>query len=365
MMRKHYLYLVLLMLVVTACRWGTAGSQSTEGNTDVRQQTPDSLIRIGVSGVCIEKVEHSDSSYMVHITVHNKGVLRIVKVDLVNNVVDSSQARITVYPESCDIAPGDSCQLKFWPGLIPQSYVERGFHTEKIAVRFENDEVKLYDFSQKKLHFQVTDPELKAILQKNKMLNEKYPFRFLGRAHNREENFDKCPYDVTTENVEHLYREYDLRYDKATNIYVVAPKKLYNSSEYFTRLLKFKNGKQVAARTFYNWHASYVFNNNNGYLVGLNSLATTSGGQKSTFYCKTVLLDVDLNTVNERIFKYPEQKDSYYAYTYIDTLYKVNDGYRFRVINSGFDPSDYYEYTGTLSKTNVVIESSKRNVVIE
>lgn len=97
-------------------------------------------------------------------------------------------------------------------------------------------------------------------------------------------------------------------------------------------------------------------------MAAFNSLATTAGGSGSKFYCKTVLLDSNLNILNERYFKYKEQEDSYYAYTYIDTLYKTKDGYKFRVINTGVDSDDYYEYNGDLSDSNIVTGSSRRNV---
>ncbi len=55
-------------------------------------------------------------------------------------------------------------------------------------------------------------------------------------------------------------------------------------------------------------------------MLALNSLATTSGYNTSTFTCKTVLLDKSLKVLNEREYRYKEQSDQYYAYAYIDTL---------------------------------------------
>ena len=175
----------------------------------------------------------------------------------------------------------------------------------------------------------------------------------------RPENFDKCPYDVTENNVQILYRKYEVTPVEGTDLYKITPHQLYTTSRYFTRLLKFKDGKQVAARTFYAWKIPYIFVQGDKYMIGLNSLATTAGMNTSTFTCKTLLLDSNLKTIKEREYKYPEQKDIY-EYAYIDTLYRHNNGYNFRIINTGFDSDDYFEYTGFLSSDNVVTKSSKR-----
>ncbi len=39
--------------------------------------------------------------------------------------------------------------------------------------------------------------------------------------------------------------------------------------------------------------------------------------------------------------------------------------YAFRIINTGFDASDYFEYTGELSPNNSVVASRKRQVFSE
>lgn len=129
-------------------------------------------------------------------------------------------------------------------------------------------------------------------------------------------------------------------------------------------MLRFENGKQVAGITFYGWNAPYVFSqDNNRYIVGLNSLVTTAGFNNSTFTCKSILLDKFLNIINEREFRYKEQHDSHYDYAYFDTIIPRKNGYDFKVINIGFD-SDYFEYKGHLSKDNVVTESSKKHKMI-
>lgn len=192
---------------------------------------------------------------------------------------------------------------------------------------------------------------------------ESEDFRFLGEGDGRPENFDKCPEPVTTDNIRHLYREYMVASVENTDLYLVKPHKIYTSSRYFNRLIRFENGMQVAAITYYGWNIDFIYCREIRYLLGLNSLATTAGYKNhSSFTCKTVLLDTSLNTISEREFRYKEQGDAYYAYTYIHSLDQKQYGYDFVVINSGFDSSDYFEYRGHLSNENVVTASSKRLV---
>ncbi len=185
-------------------------------------------------------------------------------------------------------------------------------------------------------------------------------FCFLGEAVERKENFDKCPYQVTLENVDTLYRKYNVIKIDDTDLYKIVPKQLYTNSVFFTRLLKFENGRQVAAATFYGWRIPYIFEQEDGYLVAMNSLASPVGCNESTYTCKTVLLNKSLEVVKDKEYKYKEQKDAYYAYAYIDTLYQEKDGYGFKIINKGFDADDHFEYVGHLSPENVVTSSSKK-----
>jgi len=141
-------------------------------------------------------------------------------------------------------------------------------------------------------------------------------FYFLGKGTGREENFDSPGVIVTTENVKELYRMYLVDKDAETGLYIVRPEKLYNNASYFNRILRFTGGKQVAARKFYGYHVVYVFENSNGYLLGLNSLSTTAGNNTSSFTCKTILLDKEtLKVKKEREYRYPEQNDEYYAFS--------------------------------------------------
>ncbi len=189
-------------------------------------------------------------------------------------------------------------------------------------------------------------------------------FCFLGMAKGREENFDKCPVPVTLSNVYELYRKYDVTPVEGTDLYMVCPKQIYTNSRYFTRLLRLRDSIQVASITFYCCNTPYIFKQGNKYMVALNSLATTSGYNTSTFTCKTLLLDKSLKVLKEREYRYKEQRDPYYAYAYIDTLVQKKNYYTFRIINSGFDSDDYYEYNGRLSYDNVVTSSSRKQVFV-
>lgn len=190
-------------------------------------------------------------------------------------------------------------------------------------------------------------------------IKEDAPFCFLGEAENREENFDQCPVTVMLDNVRELYRKYEVAEVVGTDLYRVCPYQLYTNSKYFTRLLKFKDNQQVAAVTFYGWDIPYIFKQGKHYMIALNSLASPVGYNTSTFTCKTLLLDESLRIIWEREFRYKEQKDAYYAYCYIDTLIRQPNGYDFRVINTGFDSEDYYEYSGRLSLENKVLFLAK------
>ena len=192
-------------------------------------------------------------------------------------------------------------------------------------------------------------------------------FFFLGKAIDREENFSDTTVVVTLDNVARLYREYDVCMSAVDNMLIVRPRKLYYNSYFFNRLLKFESGVQTASVTFYGYRIVDVIELDEGYILGLNSLPTTAGCNNSSFTCKTVLLDkTTLKVMKEREFRYKEQKDPYYAYAYLDTLYLNSNGtISFKVINTGFDPDDYFEYVGIIDQTNTVVSSSKKQVFIK
>ena len=160
-----------------------------------------------------------------------------------------------------------------------------------------------------------------------------------------------------------MYRKYKVEKDSLTDLYIIRPHKLYNDSYQFNRIIKFDNGIQTSAITFYGWIIIAVFDIPNGYMVALNSLPVRVGCNKSTYTCKTVLMDESLRIINEREFKYKEQKDEYYAYSYFDTIFEKNSKrIFFRVINSGFDTDDYYEYQGEINYDNKVTSSLKKHI---
>ena len=300
-------------------------------------------------------IEVRDNDVYACITIHNKAKAKkgnIVKVDLYENQSGIDMSTINIWPVDCNIAQNDSIDLAFL--IYTKLELKKLSHiiNKYIVVRFSNGDVVYYGDSPKIEHdFRLED-----------MIESDNSFKFLGKAINREENFNDPTIEVTTENIYHLYREYDVeKVPSIDNIYRITPKKIYNTSFYFTRLIKFESGIQVAAATFYEWNIPYIFKQDDKYMVALNSLITTAGCNNSSFTAKTVLLDKDLNTLKEREFRFQEQKEPYYAYVYIDTLIQHQNDYEFKVINCGFDPEDYFEYKGRISKENIVTESSKKN----
>ncbi len=308
-------------------------------------------------------IDKTGAAY-IRITIHNKTYRgNIVKVDLYDNYYELDSVRVSLEPERCDIARNDSLRFQFHISDNVSPHIKSGYGiaNKYIVVRFSNGDVIYYGESSDIAHiYRASDTQLKNL----DIEIEDNSFRFLGKGINREENFDDCSVEVTKDNLYQLYREYNVEWIPSADLYKVYPEALYTTSAYFTRLLKFENGKQVASATYYGWNVPYIFAQGDGYFAAFNSLSTTSGFNTSTFTAKTVLLDSNLNTLKEREFRFKEQKDSYYAYVYIDTLVQKSDGYDFVVINTGFDADDYYEYKGHLSKDNVVTSSSKRNVKI-
>ena len=306
-------------------------------------------------------IEVRDNNVYACITIHNKAIRgNIVKVDLYQNHSGIDMSSVNIWPADCNIASDDSASLAFLIHSDLDLKILSHIINKSIVVRFSNGDVVYYEDSPKIEHdFFLNRHETEDKLEIDNS------FKFLGKAVDREENFNDSIIDVTTENIYRLYREYDVeKVPSIDDIYRITPKMLYNSSFYFTRLIKFKSGIQVAAATFYGWNIPYIFKQDDKYMVALNSLATPVGCNKSTFTAKTVLLDKTLKVLKEREFRYKEQNDSYYAYVYIDTLIQHMNDYEFKVINTGFDAEDYYEYKGRLSKENIVTESSKKNIKV-
>lgn len=317
-----------------------------------------------VSEPALEKDTISDTQLNACITIINQeDNVSIVKEDLLNNFTEKEQRRIILDPQYQIIPPGDSCRISFpIKAELNDEDLIAGIRNSEIVLRFSDETRIHYNFDPEFHLFQVRDEALLERLQEKIDLMERFPFKFLGEGIDRNENFSDCPYEVTLENVAHLYREYVVSPIIGTDLYLIYPDKIYTNSKFFTRIIRFSGGKQVAAHTFYYYNIPFIFRQNDEYLVALNSLATTAGYNKSTFTSKTVLLDSSLNVIREREYRYKEQQDAHYAYSWIDTLYQDKNDYVFRVVNSGFDSDDYYVYTGRLSSENIVTESSRKHI---
>ncbi len=297
-------------------------------------------------------IDVKDESYAC-LMVHNNSEEAIVKLDLYKNALLEDGERVDTWPAVCNIKRGDSCVVKFKIENLDQGkyYMDRtyyGFKNKYVVATFANGDTKYFTFPDSLHLFRNKDHHLPPKPDNS--------FRCLGKGLNREENFDKAPL-VTINNVRHLYREYIVDSISNTDLYFIYPERIYYEAYYFSRLIKFAKGKQVAAKTFYGWHISYIYVQGRKYMIGLNSLATTAGCNTSTFTCKTVLLDSKLNVIKEREFRYPD-----FEYTYFDTLAPVKNGYEFTVINTDFDPDCYYEYKGRLSLDNIVTKCAKRKI---
>ena len=324
----------------------------------------DKIYDVYVSNPALEKDSLFGTQLNACITIINQEeTVSIVKEDLLNNFTEKEQRQITLNPQYHIIPPGDSCRISFpIKAELNDEDLIAGIRNSEIVLRFSDETIIHYHFDPEFHLFQIRDEALLERLQEKLDLMERFPFKFLGEGIDRNENFSDCPYEVTLENIAHLYREYVVSPINGMDLYLIYPEKIYTNSKYFTRIIRFSEGKQVAAHTFYYYNIPYIFHQNDKYLVALNSLATTAGYNKSTFTCKTVLLDSSLNVIREREYCYKEQQDEHYAYSWIDTLYQDKNDYVFRVVNSGFDSDDYYVYTGRLSSENIVTESSRKHI---
>lgn len=126
-------------------------------------------------------------------------------------------------------------------------------------------------------------------------------FEFLGEAIGRPENFDKDTI-VTPENIDSLYRQYTVEALLNGDYYLVRSKKSYTTSRYLSRLIQMKNGRQVAAKTFYDSEidANAVIRLKNRIIVGLNSLRDNnydSTFHMSTHKCRIVVLSDSLTPI--------------------------------------------------------------------
>ena len=159
------------------------------------------------------------------------------------------------------------------------------------------------------------------------------PFEFLGEAIGRPENFDKDTI-VTPENIDALYRQYTVEALLGGDYYLVRSKKSYTTSRYLSRLIHMKNGRQVAAKTFYDSDidANAVIRLKNRIIVGLNSLRDNnydSTFHMSTHKCRLIVLSDSLTPLMGKRF-YSQR-----GHTYIESLMQNTDSTFFCSVASG------------------------------
>lgn len=195
--------------------------------------------------------------------------------------------------------------------------------------------------------------------------NSKPEFVFLGEAEGRAENFGS-DIEVTTENVEQLYQKYDTYKLFDGEYYLIRSKQSYNNSRYLSRLIRMKEGKQVAAKTFYDCSIDtrYVLEFGNKLLIGLNSLQNNYYNPTS-HKAKVIILNKDLSPVIGSIFS--SQK----GHTYIQSLFVCSDNTFICSLESAEvigNPYGQYQYRfrpdfGIIDSTYTVTWSSEYEIV--
>lgn len=167
----------------------------------------------------------------------------------------------------------------------------------------------------------------------NDKLDNSKPFEFLGEAIGRPENFDKDTI-VMPENIDSLYRQYTVEALLNGDYYLIRSKKSHTTSRYLSRLIQMKNGRQVAAQTFYDSDidANAVIRLKNRIIVGLNSLRYNnydSTFHMSTHKCRLIVLSDSLTPlVGKRFY-------SQRGHTYIESLMQNTDSTFFCSVASG------------------------------
>jgi len=182
----------------------------------------------------------------------------------------------------------------------------------------------------------------------NEEKNEK-PFVFLGEGYEngvfRSDNFDKDTI-VTPKNISALYNEYNVETLFNGSYYLIHSKKSYTTSRYLSRLIQMKEGKQVAAKTFYDSEidANKVIKLRDKLIIGLNSLRVNnydSTFHQSTHQCRVVVLSDSLTPIVAK--KFYSQK----GHTYIESLMQISDSTFICAIASGeveINPYSHYQF---------------------
>lgn len=181
------------------------------------------------------------------------------------------------------------------------------------------------------------------------------PFEFLDeKTIGHPENFDKDTI-VTPENIDSLYRQYTVEVLLGGDYYLICSKKSYVTSRFLSRLIQMKNGRQVAAQTFYdsNIDANAVIRLKNRIIVGLNSLRNNnydSSFHISTHKCRIIVLSDSLTPIVGKRFY--SQK----GHTYIESLMQNSDSTFFCSVASGdveISPKARYQFR---ARYNLCIE---------
>lgn len=197
------------------------------------------------------------------------------------------------------------------------------------------------------------------------------PFQFLGEKGKRKDNFDDTTHVVTLTNVERLYRAYEVSFYEDGEYCLIESKKVYEEARYLSRLIHFSHGKQVAARTFYDYSLRGFLHIDDRIIVGLNSLSWSGSNYPSSFDCKIVMMSKDFVPLKSNVEKYKHGGE----YTYIDTMFITKEGnIQVDYVNTFFDGDGDYRYTiiydeklHNLSKSSVnkCSEDWKRNETLK
>lgn len=167
-----------------------------------------------------------------------------------------------------------------------------------------------------------------------------------GESNSRKENFDSIK-EVTYENVNKLYSLYNVTPMLGRDYYKIESKKIYTNAKYFTRLLRFKDGRQSSAITFYGYSLKQIIPFDDKVLLALNSLPF----QGFSFQCKTVLLDEKLSPIKGQMFKSHRGE-----FCSIDTMYANGTGFSIRIYDEIFDGGIINTQEVQIDKNNKIIK---------
>lgn len=176
-------------------------------------------------------------------TIRQQGV---VKVDLYQNHSGIDMSSVNIWPADCNIASDDSASLAFLIHSDLDLNILSHIINKSIVVRFSNGDVVYYADSPKIEHdFFLNRHETEDMLEIDNS------FKFLGKAVDREENFNDSTVNVTTDRV--LEKWYNSRMDVADKF-----DKDYNASAFrqMTNKIAYKFKKQKLDLLWYNRYST-------------------------------------------------------------------------------------------------------------